>query len=41
MNIIGIPYYKNLGPFGVETIQNAHHLLESGQVRGKLVMEVS
>ena len=38
---ICIPYYRNLGPFCLETVQNAHHLLESGQVRGKLVMEVT
>ncbi len=38
---IGIPYYRNLGPFCLETVQKAHHLLESGQVRGKLTMEVA
>lgn len=39
--MISIPYSKNLGPFCLETVQNAHQLLESGQVRGKLVMEVA
>jgi NADPH:quinone reductase len=41
MQTIGIPYYKNMGSFYLETVQNAHRLLESGQVRGKLVMNVN
>jgi NADPH:quinone reductase-like Zn-dependent oxidoreductase len=38
---ITIPYYRNLGVLCVETVQSAHELLESGLVRGKLVMKVS
>lgn len=35
-----VPYYHLLGRLEVETVRNAHCLLESGRVRGKLVMLV-
>lgn len=35
------PVLKNVGSLSVETVQEAHRLLESGRVKGKLVMQVS
>ena len=37
---INIPYYRNLGPFCLETVKKAHRLLETGRVKGKLVMSM-
>lgn len=39
--IITVPFYKNLGPFSVKTVQDAHQLLETGRVKGKIIMEVN
>ncbi len=37
---IKVPYYQVLGGLTVDTVQNAHRLLETGRVKGKLVMSV-
>ncbi len=38
--VIKVPEYQNLGSFRLETIKQAHELLEHGLVNGKLIMSV-